>query len=75
MVAPPKNSTSRQFRKSSFSPIQPDFCVEVAISTTEVAVRDSKDPKGPILSFSPKEWKAFVAGVKIGEFDPCDKTS
>ena len=69
MAVSPKNSTSRQFRKSSFSVVQGPWCVEVSISTTEVAVRNSKDPTGPILSFSPEEWKAFVAGVKICEFD------
>ena len=34
-----------------------------------MAVRDSKDPAGPILFFTPAEWDAFVGGVKDGEFD------
>ena len=34
-----------------------------------MAVRDSKDPEGPILFFTPAEWDAFVGGVKDGEFD------
>ena len=34
-----------------------------------MAVRDSKDPEGPILFFTPSEWEAFVGGVKDGEFD------
>jgi uncharacterized protein DUF397 len=34
-----------------------------------MAVRDSKDPEGPILFFTPSEWAAFVGGVKDGEFD------
>ncbi|GAA2646483.1 DUF397 domain-containing protein [Paractinoplanes durhamensis] len=33
------------------------------------AVRDSRDPEGPILFFTPAEVHAFVAGVKDGEFD------
>jgi hypothetical protein len=35
------------------------------------AVRHSKDPAQPaILTFDPREWDAFVRGVKAGEFDP-----
>jgi uncharacterized protein DUF397 len=33
------------------------------------AVRDSREPGGPILFFTPAEVHAFVAGVKDGEFD------
>lgn len=49
-------------------------CVEVAFLEDEptgargVGVRDSKDPAGPLLVFTPDEWAAFVAGVKEGEF-------
>jgi hypothetical protein len=32
-----------------------------------VHVRDSKDPDGPVLTFSPGQWEAFLAGVKAGE--------
>jgi len=43
--------------------------VEVAqIPASAVAVRDSKDPDGPRLVVAPDEWRAFVAGVKAGEF-------
>ena len=34
-----------------------------------IAVRDSKVKDGPGLVFTPKEWGAFIAGVKDGEFD------
>ncbi|MGC9670360.1 DUF397 domain-containing protein [Planosporangium sp. 12N6] len=45
-------------------------CVEVADNLAGVvAVRDSKDPAGPVLTFTPAGWAAFVAGVKHGEFD------
>lgn len=55
------------FRKSSFSEGGGD-CVEVA-RVEGVAVRDSKDPDGPSLWFTLKEWTAFVLGVIAGEFD------
>jgi hypothetical protein len=44
-------------------------CVEVARNLPgKVAVRDSKDPHGPVLTFTSGEWTAFTAGVKDGEF-------
>jgi Domain of unknown function (DUF397) len=43
-------------------------CVEVALKAPGiVAVRDSKDRGGPVLIFSPREWRSFVSGVKAGE--------
>lgn len=44
-------------------------CVEVAQLTGAVALRDSKDPSGPALVFTPGEWAAFIEGAKDGEFD------
>ena len=34
-----------------------------------VAVRDSKDPQGPKLVFTPQQWRVFTAGVKTGEMN------
>jgi hypothetical protein len=34
-----------------------------------VAVRDSKNPDGPILKYTDAEWLVFLNGVKNGEFD------
>ena len=45
-------------------------CVEVAsLPGGGVGVRDSKDPSGPVLRFTPGEWQAFVGGAHNGEFD------
>ncbi|WP_328410514.1 DUF397 domain-containing protein [Nocardia sp. NBC_00403] len=45
-------------------------CVEVAhLDGGHVGVRDSKNPTGPALVFTPGEWDAFTAGVNDGEFD------
>lgn len=44
-------------------------CVEVATLNGATAVRDSKDPAGPALTFTPVQWAAFTAGVRTGEFD------
>ncbi|MEU7765365.1 DUF397 domain-containing protein [Nocardia sp. NPDC049190] len=54
--------------KSSFSESNGQ-CVEVAhIDSGMVGVRDSKNPTGPALTFTPAEWDAFLAGAKNGEF-------
>ncbi|CAM4132237.1 DUF397 domain-containing protein [Nocardia ninae] len=45
-------------------------CVEVAFHGGIVGVRDSKNPTGPALVFTPSEWAAFTAGVVEGEFNP-----
>lgn len=42
-------------------------CVEVQMGQ-DVAVRNSKIP-GEVVWFDHDEWRAFVAGVKGGEFD------
>lgn len=45
-------------------------CVEIAFTDGQaVCVRDSKDPSGPVLEFTPSAWRAFVAGIRHGEFD------
>lgn len=59
-----------EFRKSSFSNYKwVHACVQVAKRQDEVGVRDSKDPKKTTLHFTSDEWKAFISGVKAGEFD------
>lgn len=44
-------------------------CVEVAgLNEDTIQVRDSKNPRGGVLKFSPEEWDAFIGGVLNGEF-------
>ncbi|WP_067468661.1 DUF397 domain-containing protein [Nocardia amamiensis] len=46
-----------------------ESCVEVAwLAAGHVGVRDSKNPTGPALLFTPGEWDAFTAGVINNEF-------
>jgi hypothetical protein len=59
---------TRAWRRSSFC--GNDNCIEVMLTGTGVAVRDSKDPSGPVLRFDLAEWAAFVAGARAGDFDP-----
>lgn len=44
-------------------------CVEVAELADQVALRDSKNPAGPVLAFTHHEWRAFLSGVRVGRFD------
>ena len=53
-----------EWRKSARSGNQGN-CVEVADNLPGiVGVRDSKDPTGPVLTFGPQAWKAFIDDVK-----------
>ena len=44
-------------------------CVEVRIAAENVHVRDTKERQGASLTFTHAEWRAFVSGVRLGEFD------
>ena len=45
-------------------------CVAVGqLPGGDVLVKDTKDPEGPQLRFDAREWRAFVAGIRAGEFD------
>lgn len=52
------------FRKSTRSDGGQN-CVEVAdaLDGSAVRVRDSKDQAGPVLTFGPNQWRAFVGGL------------
>jgi len=58
------------WRKSSYSGSNGGNCIEVATLLDDgLAVRDSKDPHGPNLAFSPAEWRTFIASVKKDDLD------
>jgi hypothetical protein len=65
------NSGAVTWRKSSFSGANGGNCVEVGqVGDGAVLVRDTKDRgHGPVVRYSQAEWRAFVAGVRNGEFD------
>ena len=53
------------WRKSSYSGGNGGECIEVASTGKAfVAVRDSKDPNGPKLAFTPSGWQSFVQRVR-----------
>jgi hypothetical protein len=68
--------TGATWRKSTFDSGEDPSCIEIAVvpgskegSDYVVAMRDGKNPDGPVLIFTPDEWRAFTAGVQDGEFD------
>jgi hypothetical protein len=63
--------TGAVWHKSTRSGGNGGDCVEVAVNLPDVvAVRDSKDRDGATLTFSPADWRDFLAAVRDGEFDP-----
>jgi hypothetical protein len=45
-------------------------CVEVtSLPGGKIGVRNSRDSTGPVLRFTTEEWRAFLDGVRNGEFD------
>ena len=50
------------WRTSSYSGSNGGNCIEVATTTAStVAVRDSKDPDGPVLTVSSQRWRSLLA--------------
>jgi Domain of unknown function (DUF397) len=67
-VAAPDLATAR-WHTSSFSGNN-GTCVEVAdLDSGHRAVRDSKNPAGPALTFTAAQWATFAAGIRAGQFD------
>jgi hypothetical protein len=57
--------TGARWRKSTRSGSNGGDCVEVADDLPGVvAVRDSKDPDGPALTFTPTAWTTFIATAR-----------
>jgi hypothetical protein len=44
-------------------------CTEVAGTAGMVAVRDSKDPQGPVLLYPAASWASFLTAASDGRFD------
>ncbi|MER6827443.1 DUF397 domain-containing protein [Streptosporangium sp. NPDC000563] len=64
MISP--DLSGAEFRTSTLSGPNND-CVEVATNLPGlVAVRDSKDPSGPTLTFSPTAWNDFLTSIRNG---------
>ncbi|MET9612334.1 DUF397 domain-containing protein [Kitasatospora indigofera] len=56
-----------RWRKSSYSNNDGGDCIEVD-DANPGRIRDSKDPRGPVLTFTPEALQAFVRAAAAGEF-------
>jgi hypothetical protein len=68
MAAFNRTSLNTAWRKSTRSNAD-GSCVEVRREQDEVHVRDTKNQRGPVLSFTTDSWREFVAEVQNGHFD------
>jgi Domain of unknown function (DUF397) len=58
--------TGATWRKSTYSNGTGGNCVEIAaMPDGGRALRDSKNPDGPQLIFTPDEWRAFTKGLNL----------
>ena len=62
-----RDMTMRDWHKSTASAAA--NCVEGRFVSDHVQVRDTKNKNGAVLRFTHDEWRAFVAGLRVGEFD------
>jgi hypothetical protein len=44
-------------------------CIKVARVGESVVIASTNDPEGYVSEFSTDEWRQFVAGIKLGDFD------
>ncbi len=61
------NLSSLTWRKSSYSQGGGNQCVEVAVTTGAVAIRDSKDPAGPVHIISHDAFRHLITRIKRGD--------
>jgi hypothetical protein len=69
-MPPPEIDLSRAMWRKSTRSNNGGACVEVATNLPGiVAVRDSKNPDGPALTFSSHDWRTFIRRLKHRQFD------
>ena len=62
-----KENPSLVWRKSTRC--ESNGCVEVALTSDQrIALRNSTDPQGPVLTFSRDTWGAFMEDIRAGKF-------
>jgi len=44
-------------------------CVMVARDGENIVFGNTSQPGGPVYSYTKSEWREFLAGVKVGDFD------
>jgi Domain of unknown function (DUF397) len=68
MAARHQDLSRAVWRKSAYSG-QDGNCVEIATNLpSDVAVRDSKNPDGPVITFTHSVWATFIQRIKAEDF-------
>ncbi len=57
------------WRKSTRSGGNGGQCVEVRRHDGAIQVRDSKNPHGPVLTYSAEAWREFVGRIRQGDVE------
>jgi hypothetical protein len=65
----PRNEIYRSNWRKAARSIANGSCVELASAPGSVAVRDSRDPDGLVLQYSPTVWSSFLNATRAGKFD------
>jgi hypothetical protein len=66
MPARQSRQSTLHWRKSSANGSNGE-CVEIACTGPALLVRDSSQPSGVLLEFTPTQWSAFLNRVRGGE--------
>lgn len=74
LPVPPKRARSKPPTMEEFSwrtalACNGGQCVRVASAGDQIVIGDSKNPRGPVLTYSRDEWNAFVHGIIQGDFN------
>jgi hypothetical protein len=59
-----------KWRKSSYSTLPDNDCVEICRDGAAVLIRDSKNPVGPVLRVSTEVWSDFIDAVRQERLRP-----
>ena len=59
----------RMFRWRVARSCESGGCVGVARQGEFIVIGNTTNPDAPVPRFTQQEWDAFVAGVKLGDFD------
>jgi hypothetical protein len=54
-----------RWRRSSYSVGNPEQCVEAALTTDAVLVRDSKSPSGQVLTVTRGQFRSLVESLRV----------
>ncbi|WP_327275027.1 DUF397 domain-containing protein [Streptomyces sp. NBC_01224] len=64
MLSVPHSPEPLRWFKSSYSGANTTECVEAAHLPQATAVRDSKAPDGPMLTFGNASWEGFLTAIQ-----------